>query len=183
MKYRDVLVDALQLEGSETVLDAGCGRGLVAVEVARKLSAGKVIAVDVWLPGAITENSAEAVRQNAAAEGVSERVEVRTGDVRHLPVKNGETDAIASNFVLHELETPTERARIIAEFARALKPGGRLAVVDFNFTRECTQALREAGFVAVSHQRFTGIWDRIGLAINFGLFRPALVTAHKPARE
>jgi len=56
----------------ETVLDLGCGAGLLAIAAA-KLGAGRVVATDV-LPAAL-----KAVRENARSNGVADRIEVRSG--------------------------------------------------------------------------------------------------------
>ena len=41
-------VDALDLTGTEQVLDLGCGRGAVLLTVARRLTTGQVIGLDAW---------------------------------------------------------------------------------------------------------------------------------------
>ena len=73
--------------------------------------------------------------------------QVRQGDIYSLPVTPGTFDVVAIHQVLHYLEDP---ARAVAEAARALRPGGRLLVVDFaphdlEFLRE-EHAHRRLGF-------------------------------------
>src|SRR5579875_1825077 len=48
MKMRDILLDALQLKGNETILDVGCGRGLLLIGAAKRLPQGRAVGVDLW---------------------------------------------------------------------------------------------------------------------------------------
>ena len=45
---RDRVLDGLKLRGDETVLDVGCGRGLLLIGAARRLTTGKAVGVDIW---------------------------------------------------------------------------------------------------------------------------------------
>jgi cyclopropane fatty-acyl-phospholipid synthase-like methyltransferase len=45
---RDRLLDGLELRGDETVLDVGCGRGLLLIGAAKRLTTGKAPGVDIW---------------------------------------------------------------------------------------------------------------------------------------
>jgi ubiquinone/menaquinone biosynthesis C-methylase UbiE len=56
-----------------------------------------------------------------------ENVELRSGDLEALPIEDGELDAAAVVLVLHYAVDPP---RTLAEAHRALRPGGRLLVVD-----------------------------------------------------
>src|SRR5262245_25320490 len=48
LRKREMLIESLQLKGNETVLDVGCGRGLLLIEAAKHLPNGKAIGVDIW---------------------------------------------------------------------------------------------------------------------------------------
>src|ERR1700684_229478 len=47
-RARDKLLDGLRLRGSETVLDVGCGHGLLLIGAARRLSRGRAFGLDLW---------------------------------------------------------------------------------------------------------------------------------------
>ena len=145
-KMREHLLDTINWRGDEHVLDVGCGRGLFLIGAARRLSRGGLATgTDVWVQGAITGNRSEAVLENAALEGVADRVTVHPGDARELPFADASFDVVLSNFVLHEVNTRQDRERILSEVIRVLKPGGRFLLVDFIFTAEAVRTLRRLG--------------------------------------
>src|SRR5690606_29154725 len=70
------LLDELRLEGDERVLDVGCGRGAVLLDVARRLTDGRAVGVDVWRAIDQVGNARAATELNAEVEGVADRVEL-----------------------------------------------------------------------------------------------------------
>lgn len=48
LRMRELVVDSLGLSGNETVLDVGCGRGLLLVAAARRLPDGEAVGLDLW---------------------------------------------------------------------------------------------------------------------------------------
>ncbi len=180
LKLREVLLDMIPWRGDERVLDVGCGKGLLVVGAARRLKTGKAIGVDVWLPHALTGNQPESILQNAAIEGVRDRVELKQGDARELPFEAEGFDVVISNFVLHELNTPAERKRMILEIVRVLKPGGRLALIDFIFTNECVGVLHNAGLRDARLLRLGGLGFWVAAILLLGTFQLRAVTATKP---
>src|SRR5262249_21115564 len=145
LKLRDRLLDSIPWRGDERALDVGCGRGLLLIGVAQRLTSGKAVGVDVWVRGALSGNRPEAVFENALRADVAERVEVREGDAGRLTFDDASLDVVGSNVGFHELNTSAEREKMAQEIVRVLKPGGRLALIDFIFTGECVEALRKNG--------------------------------------
>ena len=107
---RDVL-QRLELEGDETVLDAGCGTGKVTESLLERLPRGRVIAVD---------GSPAMVAQ--ARERLPERADVRVADLLELEVAEP-VDAILSTATFHWI---TDHDTLFARLRDALKPRGRL---------------------------------------------------------
>lgn len=85
LRVRNRLVDSLELRGDETVLDVGCGRGLLLLGVAKRLRTGRAHGVDIWKTEDQSGNSREAAIRNGELEGVADRVEVHDGDAHRLP--------------------------------------------------------------------------------------------------
>ncbi len=102
--WEDVL-DQLQLRGDERVLDLGCGRGAVLVAVARRLTTGSVTGVDLWSVRDQSGNSRAVTMSNAALEGVEERVEIETGDMRALPFPDASFDVVVSSLAIHNIHS------------------------------------------------------------------------------
>ncbi len=144
MRVRDRLVDALDLSGSERVLDAGCGRGLALIGSAKKLTTGKAVGIDLWA-GHLSGNNPDAARANAVAEGVADRVEVETGDITRLPFCDAAFDAVISMTVIHNIPSQEGRDQAVREIIRVLKPGGRIAIFDLMHTARYAAILRQAG--------------------------------------
>jgi ubiquinone/menaquinone biosynthesis C-methylase UbiE len=177
LRIRDQLLDRIPWRGDETLLDIGCGRGLLLTGAARRLTTGKAFGVDRWVSGALTGNRPEAVLHNARLEGVLDRVVVTAGDIRQLPFADASFHVVVSNFVVHEVNNRAEREQMLREVVRVLKPGGRLALVDFIFTGECVRVLQGIGIADARRARvgsFFSFW--LSAALNFGLVQTYLVT-------
>jgi SAM-dependent methyltransferase len=170
LRLRERLIDLLSLRGTETILDVGCGRGLLLNGAARRLTTGKAIGIDLWQSADQSGNHPEATLANARAEGVASVVEVKTGDMRKLPFEDETIDVVVSSLAIHNIPTKEGRLKAIQEIARVLKPGGRVALLDFQHTEEYAQALRALGWQDVK---------RSGL--HFQMFPPVrIVTGTKP---
>jgi SAM-dependent methyltransferase len=175
MRVRDRLLNAMAWRGDERVLDVGCGAGLLVVGAAGHLTTGRATGLDRWIKGATSRNQPKAVRANAQAQGVRDRIELCRGDVTGLPFPDDAFDVVVSNFVVHELSTKAQRAAMVDEVVRVLKPGGRVALVDFVFTRESKDALVASG---LSNVRRVPISPPPILTLGF--LRAHELTATKP---
>lgn len=129
-RLRDRLLNRLHLRGDETILDVGCGHGLLLIGAAKRLPHGRAIGIDLWSQVDQGNNSREVTLRNATLEGVAERVEVRDGDMRKLPFADANFDAVVANFAIHNIPSREGRREAIREIVRVLKPNGQVALSD-----------------------------------------------------
>ena len=146
LRARDRLLNRLELRGTETVLDVGCGHGLMLIGAAQRLPRGRAIGIDLWSQTDQKSNSANATLANARAEGVADRVTVRDGDMRTLPFDSASIDVVVSSLAIHNVPTAAERAQSIREIARVVRPGGRVALLDIAHVGAYAHELRLAGW-------------------------------------
>ena len=119
----DLLLEALRLRPGDVVADFGAGSGYFTWRMAQRVgSAGRVHAVEVQ------PLMLELLQANVARRGVAERVLPVLGTERDPALPEGSLDLILLVDVYHELEFPFE---VTAALARALKPGGRLVLVEY----------------------------------------------------
>jgi arsenite methyltransferase len=153
LRARDALIDAIPWRGDEQVLDVGCGRGMLLIAAAKRLTTGRAIGVDVWHSRDQADNRPDATWANAHAEGVAERIEVRDGDARQLPFADNAFDVVVSSLVIHNIPGDAGRARAIREMVRVLKPGGAVAILDVAHTDTYAQELQACGVQLVNRSR------------------------------
>ncbi|WP_218136012.1 class I SAM-dependent methyltransferase [Nonomuraea jiangxiensis] len=164
-----------RLEGDERLLDLGCGRGAVLLLAAERLARGRATGVDRWSTKDQSGNKEAATRANAVAEGVSDRVELVTGDIRELPFADGAFDVIVSSQVIHNVRDAEGRTRALGEAYRVLRPGGLMLIADFQHAPAYEATLRDLGVTDVRRRDagrrfwYGGPW-----------FRTELVEARKP---
>lgn len=109
------------IEQDETILDLGCGGGIDAVIAARRIGPkGRVIALD-FLPEMLERTAAA-----AEAAGLN-NIELLEGEMEAIPLPDDSVDQVVSNGVIN---LSPRKARVIAECARVLKPGGKFCVSD-----------------------------------------------------
>lgn len=145
LRLRTRLLDMIPWRGDERVLDAGCGRGVALTGAAKRLTTGRATGIDLWDQNDLADNRPEATLENARAEGVADRIDVRSGDIRELPFEKGTFDVVVSMTAIHNISDSAGRRRAIEEMLRVLKPGGYLALYDIFYAGEYERVLKELG--------------------------------------
>jgi cyclopropane fatty-acyl-phospholipid synthase-like methyltransferase len=117
----DGFLEWLDLTPGKTLLDVGCGAGGPALRIAQATGCS-VVGVDVHQQAVTTASSL------AAQHGLAERAEFRVIDASDpLPFSGFSFDAITCIDAINHFP---DRPRVVAEWVRTLKPGGRLLFTD-----------------------------------------------------
>jgi predicted methyltransferase len=115
------IVDVLELKPGMSVADVGSGGGAVTVVLGHWIGNGRVFATD------ITEHALRQTREYARKEGLS-NVTVIEGGAATTNLPDACCDAVFMRHVYHHI---TEIDAFNKSLFASLKPGGRLAIIDF----------------------------------------------------
>jgi len=175
------------LRPGEVVLDLGSGGGIdVLLSAARVGPTGFAYGLDM------TDEMLALARQNAETAGAT-NVEFRKGRIESIPLGDASVDVVISNCVVN---LSTDKAAVLAEVARVLRPGGRVGISDVVADDALSPAERaeRGSFVgciagALSFAEYRAGLEAVGLAdisitpthaVGAGL-HGAIVQATKPA--
>jgi SAM-dependent methyltransferase len=124
IKAADALEALGALEGVRRILDVGGGPGHYAVELLRRLPEARGVVLD-------GRQTVAVARETAERAGVADRFEGRSGDAFGDDLSaGGPFDLIFVSNLVH-IYSAAENRRLIGNAARALAPGGHLAIKDF----------------------------------------------------
>jgi SAM-dependent methyltransferase len=176
-----------ELRPGETVLDLGSGGGIdVLLSAQRVGSTGFAYGLDM------TDEMLELARRNASDAGAT-NVEFRKGRMEAIPLPDGSVDVVISNCVVN---LSTDKATVLTEIARVLRPGGRVGISDVvaDDALTPTERAERGGFAgciagALSFAEYRAGLEAVGLerievrsthAVGDGL-HGAIIRATKPA--
>ncbi len=144
-RHREMMLGLVEWRGNERVLDVGCGRGLLVVGAAKRLTTGRATGLDVWSKEDMGGNSPEATMRNLELEGVTERCALVSGGAQAMEFADGSFEVVVSNLCLHNIYDRTTRHQALREIVRVLGPGGTALISDYKLTGEYARVFREAG--------------------------------------
>ena len=123
--YREAYLQLIDLPRTATVLDLGCGTGVVARAIAaRDGFTGTVTGID------LSDDFIAAAETFAADDGVSDRVQFAVGDAHQLDFRAASFDTVVAHTLVSHVRDPLA---VLAEAARVVRPGGYLAVFDGDY--------------------------------------------------
>jgi len=122
-RWRRALVDAVALRDGDRVLDVATGTGMVAAELLTRRECS-VVGVDQ----SAQMLSAARARFAARPPAGGSQVELLQGQAEDLPFATASFDALTVTYLLRYVDDP---AATVRELARVLRPGGRVASLEF----------------------------------------------------
>ena len=152
----DEILTELNLEGSETFLDAGCGDAYISKRAVEKyLPQGRVYAVDSY---------AESIRQlkdYVDEKNIDNIIPVEADLTKTIPQIDDESvDVILMLNVFHGFRQSSERENVINELKRIIRPEGKIAIMDF----KAMEMQRGPPLnIRLSHAEVEEIFNRYGL--------------------
>jgi demethylmenaquinone methyltransferase/2-methoxy-6-polyprenyl-1,4-benzoquinol methylase len=121
-RWRRTMVRELRPSAQDRVLDVATGTGMVAAALVRS-SGCAVVALDQSAP--MLEGARRRIEGDAM---LRDRVSIVRGEAESLPFADGEFDAVTFTYLLRYVDDP---AATLRELTRVLKPGGRIASLEF----------------------------------------------------
>jgi demethylmenaquinone methyltransferase / 2-methoxy-6-polyprenyl-1,4-benzoquinol methylase len=158
MQYRHwhaLLLAALKPNAGEKVLDVSTGTGAVAIDLARR----GCLVTGLDLSMSMLATASRRVRE----QGLACAIDLVRGRAEDLPFPDSSFDAVSFTFLLRYTESTT---RPVEEIIRVLKPGGRVATLEFGVPR--SPAMRHlwniyAFYALPLLSRFApGGWETVG---------------------
>jgi ubiquinone/menaquinone biosynthesis C-methylase UbiE len=101
------------VEGDENVLDIGAGTGLLMNGVAKFLTTGKSIRIDIWRPD-LSDNTIENALRNRIRK-CKDKIEILTQDARSLSFADNTFDVIVSMFCIHNIDDKKSRKKLVSK--------------------------------------------------------------------
>ncbi len=120
-RVRDRVLSNANLTDGETLLDVGCGDGLIAFGALEKVKTGRVIFSD------ISQDLLHHTRAIAREMGVLDRCRFLLAPAENLPLQDASVDVVTTRSVLIYVSA---KQQAFEEFYRVLKPKGRLSIFE-----------------------------------------------------
>jgi demethylmenaquinone methyltransferase/2-methoxy-6-polyprenyl-1,4-benzoquinol methylase len=121
-RWRTFLVERIEAGRESSVLDVACGTAAVSLELVRQYGC-RVVGVDQ------SPEMLAAGRARIEAAGLDDRIELKEGRAEALPFEDAFFDALTFTYLLRYVDDPVATMK---ELARVVRPGGRIAMLDFS---------------------------------------------------
>ncbi|MDP9490942.1 MAG: ubiquinone/menaquinone biosynthesis methyltransferase, partial [Actinomycetota bacterium] len=148
-RWRRFLVLQIDASPEDTILDVATGTAAVAIALARR-SGSRIVGVDQ------SREMLEQGRRRVAEAGLAERIELVEGTAEQLPFADASFDGLTFTYLLRYVDDPLTT---LEELARVVRPGGRIAMLEFGLPRGLARPAWE-------------LWVRAGLPAAGALISP-----------
>ena len=148
-----IVLDQAGLDGTETILDVGCGSGTYLAELRRRGHTGMIVGLD--------QSAAMVLRANAYAS-------TAVADAQALPLGDDSVDVV---LCLHMLYHVADLPRAVAELRRVLRPGGTAMVT----TNGAGHTIQARHLLATAADQVAAL--DVGLALDTRRFDPTVAGA------
>lgn len=155
-RWRSFLVSRIDAGPGDTVLDVAAGTAAVAIELARRHGCS-VVAID-QSPEMLAEG-----RRRVGAAGLAERIELQEARAEALSFADASFAGLTFSYLLRYVDDPAATMR---ELARVVRPGGRVAMLEFSvpsraLPRAAWEAYVRAGLPLAGRVASPG-WAEVG---------------------
>lgn len=172
----DRLAELGQVNQANVVIDITCGKLRGSRGMLPHHRQGHYFVIDIYDSQKMTDAALRRARDMEPPLMTDRRIYRQTGQPNRIPVPHQWADVVYCSFSLHELRDSRDRAALFAEFARVLKPDGRLLIAEhgrdlFNFLAfgpgvlsffppaTWHQHITQAGLTVERHERWRGLVD------------------------
>ena len=121
-RWRRAMVDRIEPRAGGLVLDVASGTAGVAIALGRRTTA-RIVGID------LTEQMLRQGQRNVQEAGLRPRISLITGRAEQLPFPDASFDALTFTYLLRYVDDPQAT---LAELARVVKPGAKVASLEFN---------------------------------------------------
>ncbi len=147
-----------------SIIDIGCGSGMLTIQLAEKYPRAIVTGIDYWK--GMWEYSYKKCMNNVMAAKLEDRIIFKLDSASKLPFNDGSFDLAVSNFVFHEVKDTRNKRDVVKEALRVLRKGGKFVFQDLfkseyvygnldDFLKEIKSwGIQEVTFTDTSHSVF-----------------------------
>jgi ubiquinone/menaquinone biosynthesis C-methylase UbiE len=170
----DLLAELGNVAQANVVIDVTCGKLRGTRGLLPHHRNGHYFLIDIYDADKMVDAALRRARAMEPPLQVDRRIYQRPGKPSHLPLPHSWADVIYCDFSLHEVQDAADREALFVEFARVLKPNGRLLIAEhgydwlnlatfgpgvFSFfpVSTWTQHIANAGLTIQHHQRWRGL--------------------------
>lgn len=160
----DNLIGTLNLEKGSKLLDAGCGAGYVAIHLAEE--GYRVHGIDV------VDHHIIKARRNVKRQGLEGKIKITKGDYHHLDAFAD--DSFDGAYTMETFVHATEPEVAAAEFFRVIRPGGSIAMYEYDHVDFSTQP-KEVGdsWTTINKHASMPAYDRFHQGVLKGILEEA----------